>query len=174
MAREYGLVFNAAEVQKNGKFEVRGVPPGSYVAMAITDDENGVFRTVRQRVDVVSADVEDVRLAPASAGSFADRYLLTIRRHSRTVMSRFMRCSDDDPETDFGAAGDFERVSAASVKRTGASKSKPYHAWQICGRIHERIRKRRSKYFVRSVRLGASAADTGFSSTATRARSTSR
>ena len=45
IAREYSLVFNSAEIQKNGKFEVRGVPPGSYVAMAMTDDETGVFRT---------------------------------------------------------------------------------------------------------------------------------
>jgi len=162
VAREYSLVFNSAEIQKNGKFEVRGVPPGSYVAMAMTDDETGVFRTARQYVDVGSADVEDVRLAPVSAGVvrgqiFSDRPAGF--SHGYVSLHALF---DDGSETDFAGAGDFERSSGASVQADGSFEIKNVlpgeYAVEFMSASGEP-----GKYFVSSVRLGASAADIGFS-----------
>lgn len=162
MAREYGLVFNAAEVQKNGKFEVRGVPPGSYVAMAITDDENGVSRTARQRVDVGVADVEDIRLAPISAGSVRGQILADNPNAFSRGYVALHALSDDGGELDFGAAGGLDRVSGASVLADGSFEIKSVTAGRYAVEFTSGSGES-SKYYVRSVRLGAFAADAGFS-----------
>jgi len=159
MAREYGVAFNAAEVDKDGKFELRGVPSGSYFAIAFTDDDDGAFRTVRQRVDVVSGNVEDVRLAPATPGIVRGQVLADNPAViSHTYIS--LRSLDDDPETGF-MNGELE-ARQARVNADGSFEIKNVNAGRYAVEFMS-ISENARNYFVRSVRLGSTAADTGFS-----------
>jgi protocatechuate 3,4-dioxygenase beta subunit len=54
---------NASEVGPDGRFEVRGVGPGSYVVGASLGNESQSL-TAKQEITVVAADVEGVKLTP--------------------------------------------------------------------------------------------------------------
>src|SRR5437868_8589313 len=54
---------NANEVGPDGRFEVRGVAPGSYVVRASTPTESQLF-TAHQDVSIVAAGVDGVKLTP--------------------------------------------------------------------------------------------------------------
>jgi Carboxypeptidase regulatory-like domain len=56
-------MFNAAEVDKNGKFEIPHVAPGTYIisAMSLLTDPPLI---ARQNLEVSEANVDDVRLVP--------------------------------------------------------------------------------------------------------------
>ena len=64
ISRGVGSEINAAEVAADGQFEVRGVAPGSYFVTAYSGSE-GQVQTTRQKVTVVAADVEGVKLVPS-------------------------------------------------------------------------------------------------------------
>lgn len=66
---------SASDIGPDGQFEVRGVAPGSYVAVAYSGTE-GRLLTARQDVSVVAADVEGVKLIPQPS--------FTISGHLRT------------------------------------------------------------------------------------------
>jgi len=55
--------MNAAEVAADGQFEVRGMAPGSYTITVFSGSE-GTFLTTRESVTVVAADVEGLKLVP--------------------------------------------------------------------------------------------------------------
>jgi hypothetical protein len=161
-AREYGLVFNAAEVDKNGKFEVRGVPPGSYTAMAFADDDSGSYRTARQRIDIVAGDVEDVHLAPVLAGVVRGQ-LLADRPAAFSQAYVMLRSLDDEsPGFDFAVSGEMGNGSGARVNRDGSFEVKNVAAGKYAVEFMGSSSEWRN-YFIRSVRLAGSAADTGFS-----------
>jgi hypothetical protein len=72
------LVMNGAEMHKDGSFEIHDVAPGSYTILARV--ENGVAPMMaRQPVQITSANVEGLRLAP-QAGAM-------IRAHLRLEFS---------------------------------------------------------------------------------------
>jgi protocatechuate 3,4-dioxygenase beta subunit len=54
---------NATEIGPDGQFEVRGVAPGSYVLIAKSDSPSQSL-SARQDINVVSGDVEGVKLTP--------------------------------------------------------------------------------------------------------------
>ena len=62
-SRDFGLVFNGAEVHKDGTFVIRDVSPGSYTILA-TVDNSPVPLTARQALQIASSSVDGVRLAP--------------------------------------------------------------------------------------------------------------
>ena len=53
----------AAEVAADGQFEVRGMAPGTYT-IAVFSGSEGTFLTTRESVTVVAADVEGLKLVP--------------------------------------------------------------------------------------------------------------
>ncbi len=57
------MMLRSNEAEEGGQFEVRGVPPGSYVAQASIGAEDQLL-SARQKVEVVAADVEGVKLVP--------------------------------------------------------------------------------------------------------------
>ena len=120
------------------------------------------YARLRQRVDVGSADVEDVRLAPVSAGSVRGQIFADNPADSRTVMYRFMRFLMTVQNSDFGGAGDFDRSSGASVHADGSFEIKNVTAGRYAVEFISGSGEP-GKYYVRSVRLGAFAADAGFS-----------
>jgi carboxypeptidase family protein len=60
---EAGPIASAAEVGKDGRFELRGVSSGVYSVVA-TVDQGETVEMARQTVRVVASDVEGVRLLP--------------------------------------------------------------------------------------------------------------
>ncbi len=63
--KDGSTVFSAGEVDKDGRFEILNVAPGSYMLMAMTVNAEASFIT-RQTVEVGTADVDDLQLAPLS------------------------------------------------------------------------------------------------------------
>ncbi len=65
-----GDSIHANEAGPDGQFEVRGVGPGSYF-LRVTSGSDAQPLTARQEIDVVSADVEGVKLAPQPSFAIA-------------------------------------------------------------------------------------------------------
>lgn len=63
IAKGLSPTMNGADVSADGRFEIRGVAPGSYSIMAFAGSE-GQILSARQSVTVVAADVEGVKLLP--------------------------------------------------------------------------------------------------------------
>lgn len=55
---------NAGEVDKNGKFELLHVAPGTYTLMAMTLVSDGPQQTIRRTIDVGESNIDDLRLVP--------------------------------------------------------------------------------------------------------------
>ena len=66
-SKDSNLAQSAAEVKKNGTFEIRNVSPGAYTLVAAVTDTNGT-RLARQTVQASSTNVEGLRLAPQPGG----------------------------------------------------------------------------------------------------------
>lgn len=156
-AREYREMMSYAEVDKHGNFEIRGVPPGTYMALAFVDDNEGFHRTARQLIDVVSADVEDVRLSPVTSGT-VQGYVVAEHLPSAPATILLMSVADD-PYADFNG-GDYGGQGRLKSDGTFEIKSVPAgrYSFQFIGQTGEW-----RDFYVRSIRLNGTAADTGFS-----------
>jgi uncharacterized protein (DUF2141 family) len=75
----------AAEVKENGSFEIRDVSPGTYTLLATVTDASG-SKLARQPVQVVSANLEGIRLTP-QAGAWVHGHL---RLESKSNLGRLM------------------------------------------------------------------------------------
>jgi len=71
-SRDFGLTLNGADVHKDGSFEIRDVSPGAYTILATVDDAP-VPMMARQALQVASANVEGLQLAPQSGSSIRGR-----------------------------------------------------------------------------------------------------
>jgi hypothetical protein len=82
-SKDSNLMQSAAEVKKNGSFEIRDVSPGTYMLVATITDRSGT-RLARQILQVASANLDGIRLAPQSGG-WIHGYL---RLETKTKMGR--------------------------------------------------------------------------------------
>jgi len=82
-SKDSNLMQSAAEVKKNGSFEIRDVSPGTYMLVATITDRSGT-RLARQTLQVASANLDGIRLAPQSGG-WIHGYL---RLETKTKMGR--------------------------------------------------------------------------------------
>jgi hypothetical protein len=100
-SKDQSFTQSAAEVKQNGSFEIRDVSPGTYTLVATVTDGHGT-KLARQMVQVASATVDGIRLAPQAAG-WVHGYL---RSESKTRIGRFtpakvflsLLSADDDDE----------------------------------------------------------------------------
>ena len=160
-AREYSLVFTAAEVQEDGRFEVRGVPPGSYMAMAIAENDGSSFRTAHQRIDVGTGDVEDIRLAPSPAGTVHGQVVSDTPAAFSQGYVMLRSLDDDSADSSFTFAEEPGNGSGAHVDRDGSFEIKNVAAGRYAVEFVSGSSASRDS-FVRSVRMSGSPADTGF------------
>jgi hypothetical protein len=65
-------MLNEAEVDKDGKFEIFRVAPGSYTITAVTVMAD-MPQVARQKVEVAGLNIDDVRLVPQSAATVRGR-----------------------------------------------------------------------------------------------------
>jgi uncharacterized protein (DUF2141 family) len=77
-SRDFNLVLNGGEMHKDGTFVIRNVSPGSYTIMAMVDGSSTPM-TARQSLQVGSANVDGVRLAPQAGASVRGQLRLESR-----------------------------------------------------------------------------------------------
>ena len=108
----FDMVFNAAEVDKDGNFEIQGVAAGSYTAWLMT--ATGETTGTPQPVEVTNSNIDNLRLVPVPGGHIRGQLLVEGNRNldlsSFTVYLHTL-----DPEGYTGAIGS----DAGKVKRDG-------------------------------------------------------
>ena len=78
-SRDFNLVLNGAEMHADGSFVIRDVAPGAYTILA-TVENAPVPMMARQALQIVSNNVDDVRLSPQAGGWIHGR----LRMESKT------------------------------------------------------------------------------------------
>jgi len=108
-SKDFSLVLNGAEMHKDGSFEIRDVSPGAYTILATVDNVS-VPMMARQALQVTSANVEGVRLAPQPGGSIRGRLKMEASGGARpdpSQMFLMLRPSDSDGDGDDDVLGAF-------------------------------------------------------------------
>jgi protocatechuate 3,4-dioxygenase beta subunit len=112
-SHDFNLVMNGTEIQKDGSFVIRDVSPGTYTIQA-TVEGTPVPMTARQTLQVGSANVEGLRLAPQPGATIRGRLRLENGNASRRL----------DPERiflDLRAAEEDEGTLAGGEKFSNVS-----------------------------------------------------
>jgi len=102
-SRDFSLVLNGGEMHKDGSFVIRDVSPGSYTIMALVDG-SAVPMTARQALQVGSANVDGVRLAPQPGATVQGRLRLESRGVGKFDPQQiFLMLASVDGEDDAGS-----------------------------------------------------------------------
>jgi hypothetical protein len=101
-SRDFSLVLNGAEMRKDGSFEIRDVSPGAYSIVATVDNAS-VPMMARQSLQVTTANVEGLRLAPQAGGTIHGRLRMesggnTGPRPDASQMFLLLRAADGDDD----------------------------------------------------------------------------
>ena len=110
-------MFNAAEVDKSGKFEIPHVAPGTYVltAMSLLADPPLI---VRQNLEVSDANVDDVRLVPQPVATLRGHVHLEgkLPKPGTPGLMVILRPVDEDSDTGSGVVfNDNESAGSSSL-----------------------------------------------------------
>jgi hypothetical protein len=160
ISRGVNNTLNGAEVAADGQFEARGVAPGSYSIVAYSGSA-GQILSARQNVTVVAADVEGVKLVPTRPFTISGHLRFEGRPpNDITQYTASLRGTDDESGSIYVIPGG---VSGAGVDRVGnfswTDMNPGSYAVQVYGRENS------EDSFLKSVTLGNSNADTGFTVT---------
>jgi hypothetical protein len=122
-AKDLNAIFTAAQVDKDGKFEISHVAPGSYTLMAVVDDA-GTHQITSQPLEVTDRDVNDVRVIPIAGSQVRGQ----LRAESNRAMDFssllvILRSSDGETENVF-VGGEDAQPTVARVKRDGTFELK--------------------------------------------------
>lgn len=116
--KTFDMVFNAAEVDKDGNFEIRGVAPGSYTAWLMT--AGGEATGTPQPLEVTSSNVDNLRLVPMPSSHIPGQLRVEGSRNvDLSAFTVFLRALDS--EAYLGAIGSDE----GKVKRDGSFTINP-------------------------------------------------
>ena len=164
-SRDFGLVLNGAEMRKDGSFEIRDVAPGAYTILATVDNAAATMMA-RQSLQITSANVEGLRLAPQTSGSIRGRLRMEANSAARPDPSQIfllLRSTDGDGEDDalgaFTMREDFSTL--AHVNADGSFEWKGVPAGHYSVQISDASAM--PDWFLKSVASGRDAADSGFS-----------
>jgi hypothetical protein len=152
--------MNGAEVAPDGQFEVRGIAPGSYSIMVYAGSE-GQILSARQSVTIVSADVEGVKIVPTRPFTVSGHLRVEGRQTKDLTQFRASLRSTTDPE-DHGIFISPDSGGNAQVDRFGNFQWTNVTPGNYVASVYL---DQSSDSFLKSVTVGNSNADTGFSVT---------
>ncbi len=162
-SRDFNLVLNGAEMRKDGSFEIRDVTPGIYTILATVDNASAPMMA-RQSLQITSANVEGLKLAPQAAGSIRGHLRMEASSAARpdpSQMFLLLRSADgdDDALSAFECEASFSTL--AHVNADGSFEWKNVPAGRYSVQIPEA--NAMPDWFLKSVAAGRDAADSGFS-----------
>jgi hypothetical protein len=117
-------MFGGGEVDKNGKFEILHVAPGSYTITAVSAFADSPM-IARQSLEVGEANIDDLRLIPQAGGTLRGRVHLSGKLASLGtpgLMVYFRQIDDEDPYDGVMFSGDdaLRTPSFAKIKPDGS------------------------------------------------------
>ena len=162
-SKDFSLVLNGAEMHKDGSFEIRDVAPGAYTILA-TVDNPPVPMMARQDLQIGSANVEGLKLAPQTGGSIRGRLHMEAGSTARPDPSQMLLLlrsadGDDDALGAFTMQEDFSTLAHVNADSSFEWKNVP------AGRYSVQISDASAMpdWFLKSVTAGRDGADSGFS-----------
>src|SRR5271154_2621988 len=99
-SKDFSLVLNGAEMHKDGSFEIRDVSPGAYTIYA-TVDNAATPMLARQSLQMTSANVDGLQLAPQAGGSIRGHLRMeasSVSRPDASQMFLLLRSADGDDD----------------------------------------------------------------------------
>jgi len=99
-SKDFSLVLNGAEMHKDGSFEIRDVSPGAYTIFATVDNAAAPMMA-RQALQITSANVDGLQLAPQAGGSIRGRFRMetaSVARPDLSQMFLLLRSVDGDDD----------------------------------------------------------------------------
>ena len=163
-SKDFSLVLNGAEMHKDGSFEIRDVSPGAYTIFA-TVDNSAVPMLARQALQITSANVDGLQLAPQAGGSIRGRLRMeagSVARPDPRQMFLLLRSADGDDEALGGVTIGDSSPTLAHVNADGSFEWKNVSAGHYCVQLSDASEL--PHWFLKSVAAGGrDAADSGFS-----------
>jgi len=162
-SKDFSLVLNGAEMHKDGSFEIRDVAPGAYTILATVDNAPAPMMA-RQSLQVTSANVDGLRLAPQTGGSIRGHLRMeagTAARPNPSQMFLLLHSADGDDDAlgAFTMQEDFSTL--AHVNADGSFEWKNVPAGRYSIQISDASAM--PDWFLKSVTTGRDVADSGFS-----------
>jgi hypothetical protein len=162
-SNDFSMVLNGGEMHKDGTFEIRDVSPGAYTILATV--ENGATpMTARQALQVTSANVEGLRLAPQTGGSIRGHLRMESNSNARFDPTQlFLQLRSFDGDDDSLASFSFEDgfSTLAHVNADGSFEWKNVPAGHYSIQLSDASAM--PDWFLKSVTAGRDAVDSGFS-----------
>ena len=126
--KDANAVFNAAEVDKDGKFEIRNVAPGTYTLAAMTVLAE-TPQIVRQTIEVGSADIDDLHLAPLPLATIRGRVHFggKIPIESASAFMVFLQAMEGDDDWSDGVTFSGDEAAGSS----NLAKLKPDGSFEL-------------------------------------------
>ena len=127
-AKDSNSTLNAADIGKDGKFEIPHVAPGLYIVMAATSVSGDMPKIVQRTVDVAEANIDDLRLTPQPLSDIRGhvRFPKSFRLDSAvTTISLHPFDNEDDSLDNLGFASD--EISGIH----GATQIKPAGSFEL-------------------------------------------
>jgi len=162
-SNDFSMVLNGGEVHKDGTFEIRDVSPGAYTLLA-TVENAATPMTARQALQVTSANVEGLRLAPQTGGSIRGRLRMESNGNARVDPTQlFLQLRSADGDDDSLASFRFEDgfSTLAHVNADGSFEWKNVPAGHYSIQLSDASAM--PDWFLKSVTAGRDAVDSGFS-----------
>jgi hypothetical protein len=163
-SKDFSLVLNGAEMHKDGSFEIRDVSPGAYTIFA-TVDNAATPMLARQSLQINSANVDGLQLAPQAGGSIRGRLRMeagSVSRADPSQMFLLLRSADGDDDALGGVTVGEGSPTLAHVNADGSFEWKNVSA----GRYYVQLSdvSEMPDWFLKSVAAGGrDAVDSGFS-----------
>ncbi len=144
--------YTAAQVDKDGKFEMSHVAPGSYTLAAVIGSV-GATQTFYQPLDVTNHDVSDLRIVPLAASQVRGQIHVDAN-HALDFSSLLvlLRSSDRDSAGMFGGTEDGS-PTLAQVKRDGTFELKNVPAGSYTVLVEGTVKM--TDFFLKSVKAGS-------------------
>jgi hypothetical protein len=162
-SKDFGLVLNGAEMRRDGSFEIRDVTPGAYTILATVDNAAAPMMA-RQSLQIMSANVEGLRLAPQTGGSIRGHLRMEAGGTARpdpSQMFLLLRSADGDDDALSAFTMEESFSTLAHVNADGSFEWKNVPAGRYSVQIPEA--NAMPDWFLKSVAAGRDAADSGFS-----------